>query len=1100
MNKARLLAQALASLDARDFGKTETLCRRVLKADYGNLDASFLLGSSMVVRKRFAEAEPLMRKVLESHPNHIGALNNLGICLYEGRRDLLSGEKLFSRVLEVDPNNLNATTNLGNVYRDMNDLDRAERYLRRAVDLAPDNFITVNNLGGLYDACGDFNEAARCYRRALQLAPGHPDIQRNLLNAEFSRRDKRAVLDLARQILSKPNAEKELPSIFTIAKCWCLWDIEDRVRDKVIAMAVAGRADKQAFGMMNMYFLAASQVRHETLLAMHRLTAKLLDDERTAPPFDHSQRVGQTRRKLRIGYLSGDFRRHAVTAFIRGLVNHHDSDRFEVVCYSNVKNEDDTTAQYRAKADQFVRVVELPMHELAARIYADRIDILVDLAGYTSYSKIAVMTYRPAPVQMVYLGYPYTTGMDAVDYVVSDPYLDGPENARYFTERQLRLPESWITFDSFSEQEIDPQCPHERNGWVTFGTLNNIYKLNRDVISAWSNVLQQVEDSLLVINHPQCDLEETRQSILGEFRSHGVDEQRVRFVWEQHPGGTHLRYYNDIDIILDSFPLTGGTTTTEAIWMGVPVVTLVGDIFHERLSYSILSNVGLDLHDLIAFSREEYVAKAVALALNRERIRELHRRVPEALKTSILCDPVKLTRHMEAAYVEAWNRKFPDHPATLEIQEPIRFFPAPEEVQIAARDSLEDMDAYVLQECMGWFEQEYSFVLRFLRAGMRVLDIGSEIGIYAIPVAAKIAPEGRLWAVVFAPRDGRLLRMSVEHNRMGNLDILIGGDRKLRLDAEMAREGLHDIDFVRININVRDDAILQDSHEFFSANSPLVMFSVKRDNSVVDTALAAIFKGHGYGIYRLVPGLGALVPFAGDEELDAFAMNLFACKPDRAAALEEGGWLVRRMAPQAELPGTHVADWQSYLAGLPYAADLLPGWLSATDRRQDWEVYWVALNLFAQAKDAKREVARRCACLQTAGGILVMLAQSAPRLPRLLSLCRVLVELGRREAAVNVLNQLSALFEEGKGLDVDEPFLALTDESAALRPGDRLAEWLFASVLEQREKLRAFSTFFTGQESLPVLEAVRKTGFHSAETDRRIALIRQRYQRHAARQ
>lgn len=1070
---------------------------RVLEQNPENIDALYLVGSIELSRKRLVEGGARLEKLLALCPHHLEALNNYGLYKIEHCKDATVALVCFQEILSQQPANLNALFNSGCAYLALNEPDKAADFFGRVLDLDPDHIGALNNLGVLHVRKGRRDLALPYYQRALKISPGDTEVMANLLTSAMATGNTGLALELFWLVCAMPDPGAAVFPAFSFAKMTCFWKELDALLPEVVQRILDGRCTLSSFETVNLPLLATPQIDRQTLFDIHRKSGEVIARLGRKIALNSVDEMCAPSGRINIGYLSPDFRTHVVNAFIRGLINHHDRDFFKIHCYSNTHGEDGITEQYRRTADVFVNVTDLSDEQLAARIRADQIHILVDLAGYTQNSRTPALRLQAAPVQVMYLGYPYTSGIPEVDYFVSDPWLDGPVNADFFTERQLHLPESFITFDSLHEQCIEPVIPFDRNGYVTFGSMNGPYKLTPEALAAWAQVLRAVSDSRLIINHPNCALAETQKRIFAEFARRGVSSDRISIIWEKHPSGSHLRYYNDFDIMLDTFPQTGGTTTIDAVWMGVPVVTLAGDVYHQRLSYSILKNVGIDLDDLIALSRDEYIEKAVALAQSPVRIRELHHAIPEALKTSILCDPIRLTRHMEGALIEGWNRKFPDHVLNLKTQEPIRFFPVPGGVEIPARDFSDDQDAYVLQEQQGGFEAEYRFVLDFLQPGMRMVDVGSGNGLYTIPAARKVAPEGQVWSAALTPGDARFLKLGIEHNHIENIQLILSGDRKLMLDVEMQRQDLSGIDFVRFNLNVRDDAILQDGFRFCAIDSPLVMFGIKRDFNAIDTGFARLFKEQGYELYRLVPGLNVLVPFAGDEELDAFAMNLFACKPKRAAVLEEQGWLARRIDPLAALPGIHVTDWQAYLTGLPYVEDLLPRWLETTSQPEGWEAYRVTLNLFARAKVGKASVAQRYASLQTACGILIMLAQTTPRLPRLLSLSRVLTELGRREAAVGVLDQISAMFDSGAGLDVDEPFLAQTDEFAAMQPGDRLAEWLFASVLEQREKLRAFSSFFTGNESLSVLEAVRDTGYQSEETGRRIALIRQRSQQQA---
>jgi hypothetical protein len=297
---------------------------------------------------------------------------------------------------------------------------------------------------------------------------------------------------------------------------------------------------------------------------------------------------------------------------------------------------------------------------------------------------------------------------------------------------------------------------------------------------------------------------------------------------------------------------------------------------------------------------------------------------------------------------------------------------------------------------------------------------------------------------------------------------------------------------VRVAADVCTPDVFANAERFFSVNSPLLMFGIK-NGSALNAAVIDWLAARGYALYRLVSRLRLLVPLASANELDAFSTNLFACKPDRADVLEGEGLLVRQVQPLASLPGVNATGWQECLRPWPYAAGRIAAWMEAPQKPKDWEVYWMALNLFALSRSA-RDPAERYAALLTALGVLTELVRERATLPRLLSLCRVLIELDKRESAVGLLNQICTLLNTGLRAALDEPALVLADRYAELDPGDREADWIIAMVLEQRECLRAFSTFFTGDESLQALEEIQASGFGGAGVERRIALIRERFQ------
>jgi hypothetical protein len=373
---------------------------------------------------------------------------------------------------------------------------------------------------------------------------------------------------------------------------------------------------------------------------------------------------------------------------------------------------------------------------------------------------------------------------------------------------------------------------------------------------------------------------------------------------------------------------------------------------------------------------------------------------------------------------------------------------------------------------------------------MQAVDVGAGVGAYAVALAGRVG-SGRVVAVALdADQTGLLAQSRVRNGLEHRLDIAFGRD-DLALDAMLDQRGLDDIALVRLDRAMSRADVLERGQRFFTLNSPLLMFGIGA-GAEFDVAVPHWLEDHGYAIYRLVPGLGLLVPCNSTDELDAYALNLFACKPDRAARLEGQGKLVTQLHTLATLPGVELPYWQQYLGALPYAATRLPGWTGAAARAPDWEVYWMALNLFALAKAGPGTAAERYACLQGADTVLTALLQEQPNLPRLVSLGRVLIEQGKREAAVTLLNQICDLLDAGMDWALDEPLLALSDEDA-LAPGAAAdPRWVLAMLLAQRENWRAFSTCFTGEESLPALLEVQALGYGGGEVTRKIRLITER--------
>jgi predicted O-linked N-acetylglucosamine transferase (SPINDLY family) len=355
-------------------------------------------------------------------------------------------------------------------------------------------------------------------------------------------------------------------------------------------------------------------------------------------------------RRLRIGYVSPDFRHHPVGRFVKPLLEAHHHSKTEIYAYASVKRADSLTARLKTSVDVWRDVLSMNDEALARQIREDEIDILVDLTQHMEDNRLPVFARKPAPVQVAWLGYPGSTGLKAMDYRLTDAWME-PEGAAWSAsvEEPVRLPDSWFCFDPFGEYPERGELPAHRKGHVTFGSLNNVGKLNETVFMLWINILSAVDGSKLLLI---CPAGETRDRVRHFFQSHGIGAERLELV-EKRPFAEYLRLYQSIDIGLDPFPYSGGTTTCDAMWMGVPVVALCGKLGVSRITLSILSTVGLP--ELIASSQEEYVKIAKDLAMDLSRLAILRATLRERMKTSALMDAPRFARNIEQAYRQMWR-------------------------------------------------------------------------------------------------------------------------------------------------------------------------------------------------------------------------------------------------------------------------------------------------------------------------------------------------------------------------------------------------------------------------------------------------------------
>jgi len=590
--------------------------RVVLRLRPGLVTAHFKMGLALYHQGEFDAAVASYRKAIHLRPGIAEGYNNLGLAL-GSQGNLDEAIRQYRRAIQIRPDYAEAHGNLGTALRDQRKLGEAEESYREAIRLKPDCAELEGNLGAILRDQGRLGEAVACYRRALHLNPYYPQGHNNLGGALRDQgRIEEAIASFQKEMESRP----ALPFVHSNL-------------------------------LLTLHYNDA--IDPIQLFSHHREWAR----QHTVPrskgtlvyPNDRSPN-----RRLRIGYVSPDFRMHSVAYFLEPVLSVHDSDTCEVVCYSNVIAPDPVTDRLRGLSDRWRSIVGLSDERVADLIQGDRIDILVDLAGHTANNRLSVFAQRPAPVQVTYLGYPNTTGLPAMDYRITDEWADPAGRTEHLhTEELVRLPEGFLCYRPPEEVPGVSTLPALNTGYVTFGSFNDRAKITPGVVKRWSAILESVPGSRLILKTRALNDEGTRQALREMFSENGVDPQRIELIGYL-PFEEHLRLYNRIDIGLDTFPYHGTTTTCEALWMGVPVITLAGETHVSRVGVSLLSRMGLP--ELIAGSSEEYREKIVRLAGDPDRLRDLRAHLRPLMIESPLTDAARFTRSLEKAYRKMWKR------------------------------------------------------------------------------------------------------------------------------------------------------------------------------------------------------------------------------------------------------------------------------------------------------------------------------------------------------------------------------------------------------------------------------------------------------------
>jgi len=630
---------------------------------------------------RFAEACERYQQALKILPGHVPAYLSLGIAL-EGSGDARSAREAYLATLELDPGNPYAHFNLGKLLHAAGNQAEAARQLRAALEHKPDFTDARLVLASVLEEQADVEGATGMLRRALEERPDYAGawfnyallLQRidRIVEAEAAMRrtlelwPERADVwlreaELLKSLQRLPEAEAALrrtlalePRLSGAYRLLASVLLDQLRAEEALQVLAAGREfDLDGYTRACELFMLnfREDISAEALFERHKAFGAEL--ERLHPPqFAGFAGSRDPERRLRIGYLSGDFRAHPIGWAFAPLLESLDRSRYDAYCYSLFSAADDMTRRIAVRATKWHNVAELSPRQTADFIQSDRIDILVDLSGYGGISPMEILAIRPAPVQASWLGYLSTSGMTRVDYRISDVHADPPQLAdRFHTEKLLRLPHSqWCYRPPLaSPADAEPLAapPRERNGFVTFGSFNQAAKLSPSARRLWAEILKRTPGSrLLVVGVPPGP---ATQALLEEFERLGVARGAVSVEPRLLLADYFLRL-REVDVALDTMPYSGGTTTCDTLWMGTPVVTLTGERSVSRSAASILAVLGLQ--EWIATSPEDYVARAVELAGKPSQARQGLR---ERMRASPLMDEARFARDMEALYRQMWR-------------------------------------------------------------------------------------------------------------------------------------------------------------------------------------------------------------------------------------------------------------------------------------------------------------------------------------------------------------------------------------------------------------------------------------------------------------
>jgi predicted O-linked N-acetylglucosamine transferase (SPINDLY family) len=625
--------------------------RRALALNPRHAQAHNNLGHLLRSQGQDEEAVACFNKALEIDPNHADACINLGNVRAEQGR-YAEAQTLYEKALRASPHSYEAHYNLGRLFKRQGRLKDAITHFREALARAPGRAVIHNDLGSAYLQAGDLEAATACYRKAIEADTGAAYARYNLAETlKLQGRLDEAMRLYEEALAIQPDYIRALNGLTHMRQHVCQWEgIEDLWARLRRDMESTPEAQVSPFSILSQPTSPQEQLACARAWAERELAP--LAAARPRLGFDFSARRRPSG-KLRIGYLSWDFHKHATSYLIAELFDLHDRERFEIHAYSYGPDDGSAIrARIRGACDRFIDVANQSYIATSQRIYDDGVDILIDLKGYTQGARWQILALRPAPIQVNWLGYPGTMGADCIDYIIADPFIIPEGMERCYSEKVVRLADCYQINDR--RREISDRTPtREECGLpargLVFCCFNLAYKILPDVFGWWMRIMQAVPDSVLW-------LLETNPWAAGNLKraaaAKGVAPERLVFA-PRLPLAEHLARYRLADLALDTFPYTSHTTASDALWVGCPLVTCVGETFASRVAGSILVNAGM--RELVTESFEACEHLVLDLAASPAKLRDLRRRLQEGRDSCPLFDTPRFAKNLERAYEQMFD-------------------------------------------------------------------------------------------------------------------------------------------------------------------------------------------------------------------------------------------------------------------------------------------------------------------------------------------------------------------------------------------------------------------------------------------------------------
>ena len=596
-----------------NFKIAEDLYKEILKTNPNHFGSIFYLGSLLVQTKRFNSAKSLLQKAIGIKPDYANAHSNLGL-VFQQLGEPQKARSCYEKAIQIKPNFGFAHNNLGVVFQQLGEPQKAISCYEKAIQIESDFENAYYNLGIAFEKLYEFKKAINYYEKAIQINPNYEMAHNNLGNAFKALGEyQKAISCYEKAIQINPNSTRPYSnSLFTLLYC-----------EEYDSKYYLSQAKK---------FRSALKPIHDDLLLKYQFDVKP--------------------KKLKIGFVSGDFRQHPVGYFLLGTLKHLKNKNLELIAYSNLQERDALSIELKSQFTNWCEITDQSDKKVINQIRKDGIHILFDLSGHSARNRLPIFINKPAPIQVSWAGYAGSTGIPEIDYLIGDSFVTPSNERNHFTEKIFLLPNIWVCFTAPDIEIKLDQLPAIKNGYITFGSFNNLSKINDRVISLWCKILSAVVGSKIFLKNKALNDSYFKKKIISDFKKNNISSDALIL-----EGGSSrnelLASYNKVDIALDPFPYSGGVTSFEAIWMGVPVLTKKGSKFVSHVTESINHNVNMS--DWIANDENEYVKKAIEFSANLKQLSEIKKNLRKTALESPAFNTSLFAEQLNTAVWKMWN-------------------------------------------------------------------------------------------------------------------------------------------------------------------------------------------------------------------------------------------------------------------------------------------------------------------------------------------------------------------------------------------------------------------------------------------------------------